>query len=326
MVKEETYLITGATGYIGNMLVKKILTFHRNSKVILPVRNRNKAESMYLTELRENPGKIEFLQGSLEESLIGKVNEKVDYIIHCAAPTKSAYMISNPVETMDAIVLGTKNILELAKHLKVESMVYLSSMEVYGNVPYNENGCITEEELGDIDLFRERSCYPLGKRTAEYQCYAYFKEYHVPVKIARLAQTFGRGVLPEENRVFAQFARAAKKGEDIVLHTEGKSVGNYCDIDDAMEAVFLLLHKGVNGEAYNVVNEENTMTIRKMAELVAGLSHGKSQIIMDIPDTNKYGYAADTGIRLSSDKLRKLGWKPEHDLTTMYLKLIDEIH
>lgn len=325
MIEEGTYLITGATGYIGNMLVKTLQELHKDIRMILPVRNINKVERMYFTELKDKPKNIKVIQGTLEESFIGKIDEKVDYIIHCAAPTKSAYMISNPVETMDAIVVGTKNVLELAKFLKIKSMVYLSSMEVYGDVPYNEEKRVTETELGNINLFNERSCYPLGKRAAEYLCYAYYKEYGVPVKIARLAQTFGRGILPEENRVFAQFAKAAKTGENIILHTEGKSVGNYCDIDDVMDAVFLLLNKGESGESYNVVNEENTMTIRQMAEMVTKLANGRSQIIVDIPSTNKYGYAADTGVRLSSAKLRELGWIPKNDLKAMYLNLIQDI-
>ena len=84
-----------------------------------------------------------------------------------------------------------------------------------------------------------------------------------------MAQTFGAGILPTENRVFAQFARSALKGEDIVLKTEGKSEGNYVYTIDAVKAILMLLYKGEAGQAYNVANESSHTTIRKMAELVS---------------------------------------------------------
>ena len=149
-------------------------------------------------------------------------------------------------------------------------------------------------------------------------------EYQVPVKIARLAQTFGKGVLPSDKRVFAQFARAAVNGKDIVLHTEGRSMGNYCAIEDAVAGLMAILERGKNGEAYNVANEENTMSIREMAELAADvLSGGKSRVVMDIPPDNRYGYAADTGLRLSSEKLMALGWRPTKNLRQMFLDMVE---
>ena len=181
-----------------------------------------------------------------------------------------------------------------------------------------------ESELGEVNSFNVRSCYPLGKRMAENICYCYFKEYGVPVKIARLAQTFGHGILPEDNRVFAQFAKSVREGKDIVLHTLGNSMGNYCSIDDAVEGILTILIKGENGEAYNVVNENNSMTIRQMAELVAEkIAGGKIQVIFDIPEGNPYGYASDTGIRLSGKKLEGLGWIAKDDLIEMYKQICE---
>lgn len=99
----------------------------------------------------------------------------------------------NPVETENSIVMGTHNILELARQRKIKSMVYLSSMEVYRMVP-DIGRPRREEEIGDIQLDNARSCYLLGKRMTEHYCYIYAQEYGIPVKIARLAQTFGTGV------------------------------------------------------------------------------------------------------------------------------------
>ena len=109
-------------------------------------------------------------------------------------------------------------------------MVYVSSMEEYG-VTEDTGAFAGEEELGMIDLKAPRSCYPMGKRMAEHYCHIYYEEFQVPVKIARLAQTFGRGISLRDDRVYMQFARAVFEGRDIVLKTAGKSVGNYCAIE-----------------------------------------------------------------------------------------------
>lgn len=171
-----------------------------------------------------------------------------------------------------------------------------------------------------------RSCYPLAKRMAENICYCYFREYGIPVKVARLAQTFGKGVLPGENRVFVQFAHSVLEGRDIVLHTCGSSVGNYCDIEDAIKGILTILEKGTEGEAYNVVNESNTMTIREMAEMVCRkLAADQIKVVYDIPKENVYGYAAETGLRLSGKKLESLGWKPVKGLEEMYQDLCHEL-
>ncbi len=143
------------------------------------------------------------------------------------------------------------------------------------------------------------------------------------MKIARLAQTFGRGVRQEDNRVFAQFARSIKENKDIVLHTQGNSVGNYCDIDDTVDAILFLLENGKSAEAYNIVNEANTMTIREMAEMITNkIAGGKIGVTYNIPSNNQYGYAAETGLRLSGAKMKKLGWEAKTNLEEMYWRMI----
>lgn len=325
MEKENKYLITGATGYIGSMLVNYICNMEvqekKRTQVTVLVRDRNKASKMLPQEVLVQ--EMDITDRSAMERL---QTQRFDYIIHCAAPTKSAYMISNPVETAMTIVEGTRNVLELARHCGTKSVVYLSSMEVYGSIDCSQTQRIKEGEWGTVEVLNARSSYPMGKRMAENLCFAYFAEYGIPVKIARLAQTFGCGVLPEDNRVFVQFARAVQRNENIVLHTEGNSMGNYCAIDDAISAIMLLLTQGAAGEAYNVVNEANTMTIRQMAELVADkIANGRIQICYDIPKENQYGYAAATGLRLSAEKLQRLGWNPKKDLEQMYLDLLSTI-
>lgn len=311
----ETYLITGAAGYIGSMLVKELLKRKNKLKIVACVRNVTAAKNIFPAEVMIINSDI--TSGKFVDDILSSV-ENIDYIIHTASPTESKFMVTNPVETVEAIVSGTRNVLELARRAKVKSMIYLSSMEVYGQV--NDIGrARNEAELGDINLRSLRSSYPLGKRLAEHYCYLYCQEYEVPVKIARLAQTFGRGVRLTDNRVYMQFARAVVNETDIILRTQGKSLGNYCSIDDVLSAVLLLLKEGTDGEVYNVVNEQNTMTIREMAELVAGdLAGGKIKVKVEEMDSSKTGYPPDTGLRLSGEKLRALGWKATKTLKNMY--------
>lgn len=314
----ERYLITGATGYIGSMLVQHILSLEgEKRRISVLVRDKKKAE-------KRLPQDVEVICADIADGhAMESVKGAFDYIIHTAAVTTSSYMISHPVETADSIVLGTRNVLEFARRTGVKSMVYVSSMEVYGQVGWMDGKRAGEKDLGTIEIHHPRSCYPLGKRMAEHYCCAYWNEYDLPVKIARLAQTFGRGARKDDNRVFAQFARAVLSGEDIVLHTDGMSMGNYCAIDDAIEAMMLLLESGKNGEAYNIVNEASTMRIREMAELVAKeFSKGKISVKCQLDKNNVHGYAEKTELALSAEKMRSLGWNPTRSLLDMYQDMI----
>lgn len=127
----------------------------------------------------------------------------------------------HPVEVIENICIGTMNVLRYARNVQVKGMVNLSSMEAFGQTEVSEHR-LSECELGYIDLMNVRNCYPESKRLCECLCKSYAQEYGVNVKTARLAQIFGAGVFPNENRVFAQFARSVVHGENIVLHTNGK--------------------------------------------------------------------------------------------------------
>ncbi len=322
----EKILITGATGYLGSLYTKYCL--NRGLEVYALFRNEEKKNRIFGVDTQN----LHFIKGDITDTFsMNKLKNELrddigelDYLVHFAANTVSAVMMSNPVETADGIVLGTRNMLDLARELSVRSMVYISSMEVYGGIqPKDASERTIEAQLGAVDLSNPRSCYPLGKRMAEHYCQCFYREYGVHVKIARPAQCFGRDVLADDNRVFAQFARAVMSGTDIVLHTEGKSVGNYVDADDCMEAIEIILLHGVDGEAYNIVNEQNTMSIFQMAELVSSsFSGGKSKVVFDIPENNLYGYPKETEIRLSGKKLETLGWHPTCTLLQMYEKLL----
>lgn len=323
--KDTNFLITGATGLIGSLLIKSILFLNNekdlNVKVYAIVRNLEKAKGVF-GELYNNE-RLAFITANLNIDSID-VKDKIDYIVHAAAVTRSKILVEKPVEAMETAINGTKKMLEVAKRDRVRKMVYISSMEIYGKVDSSKKAA--ELDLGYVDLTNVRSGYPESKRMCELMCNAYASEYRVNVTSARLAQTFGAGILPNENRVFAQFAKSAIDDRDIVLHTEGISEGNYVYTMDAIEAILLLLLKGKNGEAYNVSNPNNHITIKGMAELVAQNFSKDSKVIIDIPDdSKKYGYAPETHLWLDATKLESLGWNPKNNLTESYAKLIEWI-
>ncbi len=324
-MKNSTVLITGASGLIGAQLVRALACCNRlkniNIKILAMVRNKNKAKLIYGDLLNRDVIQLVLADITTEFDIEGPV----DYIFHCASVTTSKVMVEKPVETIITSIVGTNNILKLAKDKRTKSVVYVSSMEMYGTFT-DCSQKVNEDMLGYINPLKLRSNYPESKRMCENMCKAYLSEYEVPVKIARLAQTFGAGILPGENRVFAQFARAVLNGENIVLNTYGRSEGNYCYTSDAIRALIILLIKGKNGEAYNISNEDTHTTISEMAEMVVRkIAEGNIKVEYNIPESNIFGYAEDTKMLLDSSKIRSLGWNPEINLETAYRRLIGSV-
>lgn len=313
-LKDSRFLITGATGLIGSTLTRCLTALNVNIQIVAPVRNTDKAHAMFGGDYRN----VTFV---LFDMLNGDYNQlgEVDYVVHCASPTASKYFVSNPVETTNTIFNGTKAVLEFAANHKVKSMVQLSSLEVYG-LADDDSIKITEDYQGYIDPLDIRSSYPMAKRAAENLCVSYNKEYGVPVRIARLTQTTGAGNSKNDNRIIAQFASLASKGEDIVLHTTGESARPYCYTTDAVSAILYILLRGDNGTAYNVANEETYISARGMAEYLKRNFNSKINIKIELD--NSYGYAPPTKLRLSSARLQSLGWKPQHNLKDIFSSLI----
>ena len=306
-------LVTGATGLIGSLCIKALRALDFPVNIYALVRDRSKAETIF-------GDSINYIVGDVKEPI--ECDEEMDYVIHCAAITKSKMMIEAPVDTLEISIAGTMNVLRYAVVSKAKAMVYVSSMEAYGVTDEALNP-YTEDKLGFVDLTSARSSYPEGKRASECFCSAFFHQYGLPVRTARLALTMGPGIPVSDNRVSMQFAKSALNGTDIVLHTEGRSVSNFCYTSDCIRGIFTILLRGKNGEIYNVCNDSETRMIRDIAQLVADkIAGGDIRVLYDIPERNTFGYAPDVTLRLSSEKLKGLGWNPEIGMEEAYRRLI----
>lgn len=321
-LRGKTFLITGATGLIGSVMVKCLLALNQKHdlgiKILAVVRDVEKAKNVFAEEFRA----IDFIQMQLSDISRKTISAPVDFIIHLASPTAGKYMEEHPVETFNLAYQSTLTLLNFSKQTNVAGMVYVSSLEYYGQVL--DDRLITEDMQGYVDPVSARSSYPMGKRAAEYLCYAYAHEYGTAAKVARLTQTLGAGISEHDNRVFAQFARSVIKGEDIVLHTTGESAKPYCYTTDCISAILYVLLKGQRGEAYNVANQETYISIRDMAEFLK--ENFNPSIGVRIEQNKNMGYAPVTKLRLSTEKLSSLGWIPQHGLKDIFERLISYLN
>lgn len=304
----KTILVTGATGLIGKLCVKSLLNSGYNTQVIALVRDEEKAKNIFGESKR-----LTYLVQDINQRI--NTTRRVDYIIHAASTTSSKDFVEKPVETIYTAINGSRNILEFAKNKRLEGMVYLSSLEIYG---VNEKEKIKERDYGYIDILNPRSSYSESKKMVETMCISYGTEYGVPVKIARLAQTFGAGVSISDNRVFAQFAKAIINKENIILHTKGETKRNYCYTTDAVRGIFTILTKGENNNAYNVANENSYCSISEMAHL---LENEYTKVEYKIDEVNR-GYNPTVKIALNTEKLNALGWEAKVNLKEMFDRLI----
>ena len=302
--------ITGATGLIGYMLVNSLVKANiekdLNINLILLVRDRKKAENRFENVIDMDGRHIVFIENSVEGLVPRKLDShQIDFIIHGASNTSSKGFVTNPVETIDTALIGTRNVLEIAKEHKVDGFIYLSSMEVYG---YPEKGHkVTEDEIGDLTPLDVRNSYPISKVMCESMCVAFAKEYGVSTKIIRLTQTFGPGVNYTDNRIFAYFLRCMNERKDIVLKTKGETERSYLYTTDAVTAILTVLLKGVSGAAYNAANEATYCSIKQMAEEVA--KDAGVKVVYDIQDEKSNGFPQTLFMDLDTSLLQNLGWR-----------------
>lgn len=315
-LRNSTILITGASGLIGSQIIMLLdylnTTQNLKIKIIALGRNLNKLQQKF-SKIQN----IDYIETDVLNPIIYKSN--VDFIIHCASVTQSKDFIMSPVDTILTTIDGTKNLLSFAKDKNIKGFVYISSMEVFGQVSSSEK--LKEPDLGYIDLTNVRSSYSESKRMAELLCLSYAQQYNLPIMIARLSQTVGPGFKYDDNRMSVQFARAVIENHNIKLFTEGKS--SFCSIytRDAISGILTILLNGKQGECYTVSNSATFASVKKIAELVSQLDL-MNHIKVEINLCNSGMYPPEYNLNLDTSKLEALGWSPQVGLREMYERLI----
>lgn len=207
-----------------------------------------------------------------------KLEGIVDYVIHAAGIASPIYYRRYPIETIDGMVLGMRNILNFAvKNAPLKSILTFSSSEIYGN-PTPENVPTPETYYGNVSPNGPRSCYDESKRMEEAMCASYYRIHNVPVKIVRPFNVYGPGMRVTDDRVVPKFIFQMLKGEDITVHIPGTQTRTFCYITDAMIGFFKALLIGKNGEVYNIGDAEPELKIDELAKMMKDLFKSQSNI------------------------------------------------
>lgn len=320
---ESTLLVTGATGLIGSLLVKALvyraLTSGENIKVIALVRNIAKAHRIYKDILPHEGSILRLVEGDINSSL--QIDDEITYIVHAASVTSSQDFVSKPVDTIMTTLNGMRNILELARLHNPRSVVFLSTMEVYGRLNVER---VRESDSGYLDPLSVRSSYPQSKRMAETLCIAYQEQYNINAKIIRLTQTFGPGISPDDNRVFAQFARAVRDEHDIVLYTKGGTCRDYLYTADAVKGILRVLLLGEVGKAYNLSNSDSYTSILDFAEMCRDIS-GKIEVKHVLDETETKKYASEIKIALDNSAINCLNNFQRRSLRESFMRMLQAL-
>lgn len=299
-----TVLITGATGTIGSYLVRLLSHYDKvygaGVKCVCPVRNLNRVPK----DIADDKN-VEWIEYDFKSEF--DYAGDVDYVIHLAGPTRSADMVNSPVDTIDAIVFGTRRLLDYFKLHGKKGFLYVSSVEIYGE-NFDETKILCEDSMGAVDPLAVRSSYPEAKRLTETLCTAYAHQYSMPVKIARLSQILGVG--NGDNRLIAYLCDCARTGKHISLKSDGKATKAYCYIGDCVSALIRILADG-ESTAYNVADENMTLSVLELAKFIsAKYSDGN----VTVENKNTGLYPKSSYLVMSADKLSALGWKPAFGL------------
>jgi len=267
------------------------------TKVIGLVRNRERALARFAHY--KNRDDLELLVQDVCDTV---TLDKIDYIIHAASQASPKYYEKDPVGTLAPNVLGTHNLLSLARCKKVESFLFFSSGAVYDYV----------------DPMNVRSCYAESKRMGETMCVSWFHQHGVPTKIVRPFHTYGPGMRFDDGRVFADFVADIVHNRDIVVESGGSATRAFCYISDAVAGFFTVLFKGEVGEAYNVGNDRTEISIQELAELLVALFPEKEL------EVRIKGYLGSSVKRKCPDisKICGLGWEPEVSLEQGFLRTV----
>ncbi|MCX6720729.1 MAG: NAD-dependent epimerase/dehydratase family protein [Candidatus Staskawiczbacteria bacterium] len=316
-------LISGANGFLPSYLVKTILFLNENK-----FKNKAKVFAMDMADNRlaihKGRKDLVFINQDICQPI--DIKDDIHFIIHAASKASPKFFGKDPVGTLSANIFGTKNLLDFAKEKKVDSFLFFSSGEIYGQVSEKDMP-IKENTYGRVDTTNVRSCYAESKRMGETMCVSWLYQYNVPAKIVRPFHTYGPGMNLDDGRVFADFVSDVVNNRNIIMKSAGNAVRPFCYIADATIGFFTILLKGENGQAYNLGNDLAEISVFNLAKLLVELFPEKN-LKVEKKENNEVGYLKSGIDRCSPNvsKIRQLGWSPRYDLKQGFMRTVESFN
>ncbi|MEJ2673334.1 MAG: SDR family oxidoreductase [Deltaproteobacteria bacterium] len=259
-------LVTGGAGFIGSHLVDHLL---RQDHEILCLDNYFTGSKANLLHLRDHP-RLELIR----HDVVNPIMLEVDRIYHLACPASPVHYQYNPVKTIKTNVMGTLNMLGLAKRVKARILL-ASTSEIYGDPGIHPQ---PESYWGHVNPIGVRSCYDEGKRVAETLMMDYHRQNGVDTRIARIFNTFGPRMALNDGRVISNFIVQALTGQDLTVYGEGQQTRSFCYVSDMVAGLVQLMNKDGAADPVNLGNP-GEYTILEVAQQILGLIKTSSTII-----------------------------------------------
>jgi UDP-glucuronate decarboxylase len=299
-------LVTGGAGFIGSHLCERLLT---EGHEVICLDNFFTGSKRNIAGLMGNPG-FELIRHDITQPIL----LEVDRVYNLACPASPIHYQYNPVKTIKTSVLGTINMLGLAKRVRAR-ILQASTSEVYGDPQVHPQ---TEEYWGNVNPIGIRSCYDEGKRVAETLMMDYHRQNGVDVRIIRIFNTYGPRMAVNDGRVVSNFIIQALRGEDITVYGEGNQTRSFCYVDDLVEGMVRMMEcDGFTGPV-NLGNPAET-TILEFARRITALTGSGSRVVFKpLPADDPRQRQPD--ISLANERL---GWSPGVDVETGLKKTID---
>jgi UDP-glucuronate decarboxylase len=292
---ERRILITGGAGFIGSFLCERLLDAGAN---VLCADNFFTGTRANVAHLLSHP-RFELMRHDVCFPLYVEVDE----IYNMACPASPIHYQFDPVQTTKTSVHGAINMLGLAKRVKAK-ILQASTSEVYGDPAVHPQ---PEEYWGNVNPIGPRSCYDEGKRCAETLFFDYHRQHQLRIKVARIFNTYGPRMHPNDGRVVSNFIVQALKGEDITLYGDGQQTRSFCYVDDLVRGLIGLMDSPDHITGPINIGNPGEFTIRQLAEQVIDLTGSKSKLVfMPLPQDDPKQRQPNIG------KAREiLGWEPE---------------
>mgnify|MGYP003706642989 CR=1 FL=1 len=303
-------VIAGGTGFIGSNLCKKLLS---NGNTVICIDNNFTGSLENIQDCLENPN-FTFINHNVIEPLHLENITKIDQIYNLACPASPKAYQSDPLFTLNTNILGTVNLLELAK--KHNARILLSSTsEVYGDPKISPQ---IEEYWGNVNPVGIRSCYDEGKRVAETFMMEYKNKYGLDVKIARIFNTYGPMMNKDDGRVVSNFINQCIRNEPITIYGDGEQTRSVCYIDDLLNGLIKLMNNNITNGPINLGNPYE-LSIKDLAIEIKRLTNSESTIIYHpLPSDDPMKRKPDI-----SKAKSMLGWEPSIQLKEGIEKTVD---